>query len=120
MKRYIKASYNENPYMQELSDYLDSLSGKEIKALSIYNNPSSEWPYPTIWVDIPSYLRDTVEKAVGLRYCPTLGHYLYQIEYRPDDDSIAFGIDTDYTIIPFSASEETESRFRLKFKKYLK
>ena len=120
MKRYIKASYNENPYMQELSDYLDSLPNKEIKVLSIYNNPSDEWPYPTIWVDIPSYLRDTVKKAVGLRYCPTLGHYMYQIEYRPDNDSITFGIDTECAVTPLKVSEETENKFRLKFKKYLK
>jgi hypothetical protein len=114
-KNYVKASSDSgiNPYMKDLVEYLDYLSDAEIDDLSI----DTGFGEPNAWMIIPDYLRDTVEKAVGLDYCSPNENYYYYIEYHPDDDSIHFGIDTDLNTETLrGVSKQTEDRFKDKFK----
>lgn len=111
---YVKASFGINPYMKDLSDYLEYLSDDEVADLEI-----DTYAEPCAWMIIPDHLRDTVEKAVGLEYCSPNETYYYYIEYHPDDDSIFFGIDTDLNMETLSVSKQTEDRFKAKFKREL-
>lgn len=54
----IKASSYTNPYMKDLTEYLDYLSDAEIDDLSVEDRFDS----PDAWLVIPDHLRDTVEK----------------------------------------------------------
>ena len=115
MKRYIKSS--SIPHMQDLSEYLDYLSDDEIADIPVEH--IDDGYAPCAWVIIPDHLRDTVENAVGLDYCSPNETYYYYIEYHPDDDSIYFGIDTDLNLETLSVSNQTEDKFKAKFKQEL-
>ena len=41
------------------------------------------------------------------------------MEYHPDDDSIVFGIDTDMNLETLNVSNQTEDKFKAKFKQEL-
>ena len=115
---YVKASFNSNNrYMQDLADYLDYLSDDEIADIEIEH--IDDGYEPDCWIEIPERLSSTVENAVGVDLCSPNESYWYQIEYHPDDDSIAFGINTDINLENLEVSKETEDRFKNRFREEL-
>ena len=115
---YVKASFNSNNrYMQDLADYLDYLSDDEIADIKIEH--IDDGYEPECWIEIPEHLRSTVENAVGVDLCSPNESYWYQIEYHPDNDSIAFGINTDINLENLEVSKETEDRFKNRFREEL-
>ena len=114
----VEASFDINPYMKDLVEYLDYLSDDEIADIKIEH--IDDGYEPEAWIEIPEHLRSTVENAVGVELCSPNEAYWYQIEYHPDDDSIVFGINTDLNLETLrGVSKQTEDRFKDKFKKEL-
>lgn len=116
MKRLIKASsYNDRfKYLQALAEDLDYMSDDEIASYAI----STDYGEPEMWIEIPDYKRDIVEKAVD--EFGSDESCWYQIEYHPDDDTIYFGVSIDYNFETLrDVSEDTINRFKHVFKQTL-